>query len=74
MLIVIDENIRMDRQMFFRWLFRSFLVLPICSVSPAVAQIADCFRTLKNVKGAAVLERDRKMLLIRTTVPRAPEN
>src|SRR5258706_380257 len=56
--------------MFSRWLFGSFVLLPICFASPASAQITPrtTSEPCKNVQSASVLELDRKMISLRATL------
>src|SRR5215510_718425 len=56
--------------MFSRWLFGSFVLLPICFTSPAAAQITPRIvsEPCKNVQSASVLELDRKMMSLRASL------
>src|SRR5215470_3654993 len=56
--------------MLFRWLFRSFFLLPICFTSPAMAQVMPRIASepCKNAQSVSVLELDRKMMSLRVTL------
>jgi esterase/lipase superfamily enzyme len=56
--------------MFFRWRFGSFVLLPICFISPAVAQITPRIvsEPCKNVQSVSVRELDQKMMSLRATL------
>jgi len=56
--------------MFSRWLFGSFVLLPICFTSPAAAQITPRIvsEPCKNVQSGSVLELDRKMMSLRASL------
>jgi len=50
--------------MFFRWLFGSFVLLPICFTSSTVAQSRPlCLRACKNVQSVSVSDLDRNDVL-----------
>ncbi len=56
--------------MFFRWLFGSFVLLPICFTSSTVAQITPLIvsEPCKNVQSVSVSDLDRKMMSLRATL------
>jgi esterase/lipase superfamily enzyme len=56
--------------MFFRRLFGSFVLLPICFMSPAVAQVTPRIvsEPCKNVQSVSVRELDQKMMSLRATL------